>query len=216
MDAGTLSLNIAYVFYVGSSLFRSPVKLRAALVATSAVFIVYGLIATIWSVVWWNLAFGLSHALQLGRTVRDQRRVQLSDSEELLRDQLFPGLDRLEFFTLWSLGVERELADGQSICREGEPQGTVAVILAGEVVVHQGGRTVTTMGQGRLVGERTFVSGGVANADVGAQGAVRIREWDQEKLAALSSLNPAAAAAFRDLIGRDLAAKLTGRVTRSE
>lgn len=209
MDLTALTLNGAYVLYVASSLFRNPLKLRVALIATSVAFIVYGIVSPIWSVVWWNLAFGLSHLVQLLRTVRDRMRVSLSSEDEAMRSLLFDDLDRLDFFTLWSVGHERTVDDSVHLCTEGEPQSTVAVVLDGTVDVRRGGSVIKQMGPGRLVGERTFLGADIANADVVPSGKVRIREWDHDKLSALDQLNPNASRAFRNLVGRDLATKLS-------
>ncbi len=202
-----LILNLAYLALVSSTFFRRVLWLRAMLVAGAIGFVAYGAINGITSMVVWNIIIGVLHGRQLLRFVLARRAVELSEEDERLRVALFPRLDRFDFHSLWSMGIDDEFVDVR-LTVAGQPSHAVYLILDGIVEVRAGEAVVAELGPGALVGEISFVADGVASADTFTIGRVRVREWDQTRLATLDQLNPTAARALQLYIGQDLAKKL--------
>ena len=208
MDESAVILNIAYLVLVASAFTRAVLSPRIALMIGAAGFIVYGVVASIATVIVWNAVTGSLHALQLYRYVSARRAVHLTDDDERWRERLFPGLDRFDFYSLWSMGEESQSSDRRLVAM-GDDHNRVAVVLKGRVEVRSEDAVIAELGEGALFGEMSFVRGLPANSDVHAVGEVRLRVWDQDRLRALDQLNPAAGRAFGEFVQRDLATKLS-------
>ena len=208
MDEAVLILNAAYLVLVASTFTRTVLSLRIALMAGAFGFVIYGVVASIITVVVWNSVTGTLHSIQLYRYVSARRAVRLTPDDERWHTELFAGLDRFDFYSLWSMGEEFRLSD-LKWAAAGEEHNRVAIVLEGDVEVRNDSQLVASLGRGSLIGEMSYVRGGPANSDVFAVGDVRLRVWDQQRLRALDQLNPPAGRAFSELIQRDLATKLS-------
>lgn len=207
MDWDALTLNLAYVVYVGATFFKDLFRLRVVLVVSAVAFITYGVVAGIWSVVIWNALFGLGSSIQLYRLFAQRRRVNLSVEDEVFRASYFGDLDRVDFFTLWSLGLEESFVD-EPLIHEGAEGSPLMLILEGAVDVVVDGKAMNRLGEGDLIGEIGLVRHGVATADCVADGTVRVRSWSREQLSALEAICPAAATSLKLAIGLNLAGKV--------
>lgn len=206
--AETIALNIAYMFYVASGLTKTLLKLRVAMIFVSVTFITWGLIAGIWTAVFWNVAFGAVHGYKLIELWLQHRSIRLSDSQADLHERLFSDLDVVDFYTLWSIGTSRVVEPGEVLIHEGQVQKTVMLIIDGEVTIEQGGTTVASLQPDSVIGERSYLTGDLANATVRVAIETTIHEWDQEKMKALQGLCPNAHDSMTRHIGLDLANKL--------
>lgn len=203
-----LALNIAYVLYVASTLFRTVVKLRVMMIATSVAFIVYGVFLGSMSVIVWNVLFGAMHAGQLFILWRKHRAIDISPEEEAIWHERFVSLSRLDFYTLWSVGERRFEAADTVVIDEGQKQESLALILTGDLEVRRCGEVLAKLAPGALIGERSFVTDQPASATVRTINEVELHLWSHEKIHALEMLCPAAHQAMAELIGQDLARKL--------
>ena len=206
--AETIALNIAYMFYVASGLTKTLLKLRVAMIFVSVTFITWGLIAGIWTAVFWNVAFGAVHGYKLIELWLQHRSIRLSDSQADLHERLFSDLDVVDFYTLWSIGTSRVVEPGEVLIHEGQVQKTVMLIIDGEVTIEQGGTTVASLQPDSVIGERSYLTGDLANATVRVAIETTIHEWDQEKMKSLQGLCPNAHDSMTRHIGLDLANKL--------
>ena len=75
---------------------RLRARIRYALLAATVLFIAYGLVSGVHSVVWWNIPFGLMHVVQIYRLFAARWRVDLDDEEQTIHAALFPTLDDVE------------------------------------------------------------------------------------------------------------------------
>lgn len=209
-----LLLNVAYAVYVASSLCKRMVTLRIVLIIATAFFIAYGVRADIWSVVWWNLPFGLMHGWQLMKLVNERRHATLTDEQEAIRTLLLPSLEPVEFARLWKLGHETTFADGEVLISEGSISDALMLVLDGNVEVRfNGSRNHAPVPLGRLslLGEMSVLSSETASASVNTVGATRVQYWPREALTPLDELRvaePEIHAALMSMVGRDLANKL--------
>ncbi len=208
MSTTTILLNLAYFALVSSTMFRAVLWLRLALLTGAILFVIYGISVGLTSIAVWNTLIATLHAIQLRRYLLARRGISLSEEDERLRATLFPGLDRFDFFSLWSMGESLTFID-TLLTAEGTQHDTVMLVLDGTVEVRRGASVLNQLGHGSLVGEMSFLSGRFASADSYALGEVRVRLWPHGRLEALDQLNPAAARALHEFIARDLANKLT-------
>lgn len=207
IDWGWITLNLAYVIYITSPVFKKMLQLRSVLLAATIVFIIYGIVANVWSVVWWNIPFGLMHVWQIMLLVRERMGVKLTDEDEAVRVLLTPGLEPSRFNVLWQAGTEHELTD-QTLTRKGEPVDSVWLVLEGQVEVTDGTGLRLPLGPLSFVGEQSALSGDPATASAACRGTVRLRKWDQDKLRELGRAHPDIRQAGVLAIAHDLSNKV--------
>jgi CRP-like cAMP-binding protein len=91
------------------------------------------------------------------------------DPADLLRHELFAGLDEGQLRRLASWFDVEEFSAGQAIVRDGSAGYAVYVIDAGTVRVEMEGRDPVVLGAGAPVGEMAFFGNGRRNAEVTAE-----------------------------------------------
>jgi CRP-like cAMP-binding protein/di/tricarboxylate transporter len=134
------------------------------------------------------------------------------DLEALLtRIPLFTGLDRVARARLAAHLDPRELAPGETLCRQGEPGNGLYVVTAGRltVLVAADGapeRPVASVGPGDLVGEMALLSGEPRSATVRAATAARVLRLDRERFLELVRQHPETVFAIARTLGRRLEA----------
>lgn len=210
MISATIVLNFAYVALVSSTFTRRILWLRGALVVAGVLFVIYGLMTSNWTMVFWNSVTSTLHGAQAVRYVQSRREVRLSDSDAQIRNSWFSDVEPFDFQTLWTMGETLDYVDGV-LAVEGQQQARMMMILEGTALVDVSGEQVGHLQRGDLVGEMSFLRGTPATATVTSQGRLVVREWDQDRLRTLDHLNPAAAAAMRRRIQENLADKLLKR-----
>ncbi len=204
----TVVLNIAYVFLLLSTFTRTVRGLRLALMSAAAAFVIFGLFASNWTIVLWNLLIGSMHLYQHLRFISARRSVKLDDEARDVRSRLFVDLDDFDFNALWVLGETKEFAAGTPLTCAGEVNHHVYLILDGAVAVERSDRSGIVMGPDDLVGEFSFSNDEPAVATVWPDPSVRVRMWDHSRLKTLYDLSPRAGKAFDQFIAAQLITKL--------
>lgn len=208
LDGGWLSLNMAYFVYAISGLFRDMLRLRLTLLVATMFFVIYGVVAEIWSVFWWNLPVGAVHIWGVWVLLKQRRAVDLDAEAEAVRTLLYPALDRVAFNLMWHASEERTVSN-EVLIRRNEPVEELLLILDGDVDVDVRDDLVVRLGRLRLVGEMSSVTGSNATATVTANNSVRLRAWNKEKFARLIEEHPDIERAHLQAIGHELTRKLT-------
>ena len=206
--AETIIFNVAYALFVASGFVKTMLKLRIALVGVAVVYILWGFIADNPSAVLWNLAFAAVHTYQLIKLWNQRRSIQLTEQETDIHRRLFPDLDLIDFYTLWSMGDVKTLPAGETLIDQDEVQDTLMLIVSGTVSVERDGDHLADLGQDNLLGERSYMTGEVASATVRASSEVEIHVWDQRRMKALVDLSTPAHESMVRYISADLARKL--------
>jgi len=206
--AETIAVNVAYALYVASGFMKTELRLRISLVVVSIAFIVWAVIAGSWSPVVWNVLFGVTHAVHVYRMWQANRAIALSEEAEEVHARLFPELSRLDFHALWSVGATHGFDPGDELILEGAEDHSLSLVLRGQVSVVRNSEVLATLGPDALLGERSFVTGHPASADVVALSGGALHCWNMLKVQALGDLYPTAHAALIAHIGVDLAVKL--------
>src|SRR5215470_16994430 len=86
----------------------------------------------------------------------------------LRRVPLFKAFNLNELRKLANLAVELSYRRGETVCREGEPGGTLLVCASGELEVLGGAprRVINRLGPGEVLGEMSLLLGGKRAATV--------------------------------------------------
>lgn len=208
MDAAWWALNAAYAAYVVSPVFKEMLRLRLMALVVTILFIVYGFISGIHSIVWWNIAFGGMHLYQIGLLLRERMGVSLTDEDDELRQKLFPTLDAVEFNALWSLGTEHTLVANEVIVEAGAEVDQVSIVIDGAADVDLGDGRFSRLRPDALIGEMSLLRGGPACATVRASGPTVVRSFNHTALLELGEARPVVKDAALILIGRQLAEKI--------
>lgn len=208
LDGGWLSLNMAYFVYAVSGLFRDMLRLRLTLLLATLLFVIYGVVAEIWSVFFWNLPVGAVHIWGVWHLLKQRRAVDLDSEAEAVRTLLYPDLDRVAFNIMWHASEERTVSN-EVLIRRNEPVDELLLILDGDVDVAVREGLVVRLGRLRIVGEMSSVTGSNATATVTANNNVRLRAWNKEKFARLISEHPEIERAHLRAVGHELTRKLT-------
>ena len=208
MDAAWWALNAAYAAYVVSPVFKDMLRLRFMALIVTVLFMTYGFISGIYSIVWWNIAFGAMHLFQIALLLRERIGVSLSKEDDQLRQKLFPTLDPVEFNALWSLGTERTFAPKEVIVEADAPVEDVYIILQGAANVDLGEGRISRLRPHSLIGEMSLLRCGPACATVRSSGPTIVRSFKHEALLALGETRPLVKDAALILIGRQLAEKI--------
>jgi hypothetical protein len=206
MFSAELILNVAYVLLLGSTFARTVSWLRIMLAAGAVAFVVFGAIEGITSMVVWNIAIGGMHVVRLLRDYRQQRSVQLTPREQLIRDEFLPDLNDFDFNLLWAMGEQATYSDEILIASGTQPT-TVSIVLEGTALIERNGELIRGVRRGGLLGEMSFVTGEPAGVSVCTKQVLTVHEWRQRDLESLAQLRPGCARAMERMIARDLAAK---------
>jgi CRP/FNR family transcriptional regulator, cyclic AMP receptor protein len=122
------------------------------------------------------------------------------------------ALDRAHLERLAGLGSVREVAAGERLRREGEPGGTLMVLLAGAVEVIKDGRRgesrLVELGRGALLGEVGFLCGRPASATLRATAPSRVFELPRDAFSGLAEAGDPAAVRLALALSRVLADRL--------
>jgi len=211
MDWDFWILNSAYVLYVVSAIFKDMLRLRIVLFGATILYIVYGFVAPLWPLVYWNLAFGALQLYQILMLLKQRIGIDLSDEAEAVRVLMFGELDRPLFNLMWQAGSQRVYRAGETIIMYDEVVDELMLILEGEVDVFlpdQNPARPLQLGRLRLLGEMSAVSGGTARATVKARSLVRTRNWRQSELNKLGQDHPAIEKNALLVIGNELTRKV--------
>ena len=207
--AGNLSFALtAFSFYV-----KDILVLRGLSILSGAVGVLYNYFipqGPLWLVIFWLCVFMAINGLRIAHLVYEKKRVSFSDEEHELYETIFQGFAPVEFMKLLRLGEWREAGAGTVLAVEGAEVDSLKLIYNGEVVIEKGGAEIARSRDGTLIGEMSFIQGGVATATVKAAGPTRYLAWPKEELRKLLKRNPTMNIAMNSVFSVDLTKKLGG------
>lgn len=204
---GWAVLNLAYLVYFASGLFKDILRLRIVWMLATILFMTHGVIASLWPAVWWNIPVLLLHIWMIWSLLAERRDIDLTDEAEAIRTLIFPGLSRVAFNILWHAGEERIVTD-EVLITKGEPVQELSLIIDGEVAVAVSNVFSVRLSEYRLIGELSSFTEGPGSATVTALGDVRLRAWDKETLHACGKKHPEIQVAMLQAMGHEAARKV--------
>lgn len=212
MSGAFVILNIAYLVYAISPIFKEILRLRVTLLAATILYMLFGLAD--WTdtdsraVFFWNIPVLVIHAWQIWVIVADRRNVALDAEAEAVRTLMYPDLDRVSFNKLWQSSYERALVPGEVFIHEGESVDLLYLVMDGDVEANVSNQKIVHLGRLRFVGEISSFTGTTASATVSATTDVRVRVWSKAAHTALCAENPDIERAHLRALGNDLSRKL--------
>src|SRR5438445_10014397 len=102
--------------------------------------------------------------------------------EALGRIEFFSGCSQRELHDIASLAEERRLAPGAELCRQGEYESEVFLIVDGEAEVVVGGIPIGTEGAGHIVGELAMLGSGRRGATLRALSPLQVLAIDPREI----------------------------------
>ncbi len=105
----------------------------------------------------------------------------------------FKGCTDRQIDDIAKLVGERDLAPGEVLCRQGEFESDVFVLVRGEASVVIDGKEVATVGAGEVVGEFSMVSGGKRSATLTAIAPMLVLVLDPREVDSVLSSDPSSA-----------------------
>lgn len=116
------------------------------------------------------------------------------DKEEALaRVDFFSGCGERVLHDIASLSEERLLPAGAELCRQGEYESEVYLIVSGEAEVYVDGTRAGTEGPGHIVGELSMLDSGRRSATLRAASPLVVLAIDPREIDSVLAADPASA-----------------------
>jgi hypothetical protein len=161
-----------------------------------------------WEGIGWNVVFLTINVAQIRILMLERRPVRLEADEQRLYQRVFRCLKPREFVRLLSLGKWEDRKADEKIVVSGEALDRIMVICDGKAVVRRDGKTLVELGEGRFVGEMSFLTGQTPGADVHTVTNTKLVTWPHDDLRRFLETNTELRASMQQVIGTDLVAKL--------
>lgn len=202
-------LHAANVLYLLSYLVKDILWLRLLTVVAGVLLMTWALCQPqpLWASVAWNALFLAINLYQSWLLILERRPVRLSERETLLYRLAFRTLTPREFVQLLAVGRWEEAAAETRIVERARALDRLMVIASGRTAVKVADRVVE-LGEGRFVGEMSFITGDAPTADVVAIDAIRYVSWPKAELTKFLAQHPPLRAAWQAVLGADLVSKL--------
>ena len=107
--------------------------------------------------------------------------------------EFFQGCTDAQVNDIAKLAVERELGAGDTLCRQGDQESDVFVLIDGEASVTIDGSQVATVGTGEVVGELSMERGGRRTATLKATTPLRVMVLDPREVDSVLMADPRSA-----------------------
>ena len=98
---------------------------------------------------------------------------------------------------------------GERLTAQGQAVGGLKLLYNGEVVVERDGKEIGRARDGAMIGEISFIQGGIATATVSVTRPCRYVSWSGDELRKLLQRNPSMDVAMKHVFSVDLMRKLT-------
>ena len=207
VTVGWALLNLAYLIYFASGLFKDMLRLRIVWMLSTFFFISHGVVDQLWPAVWWNLPVMFVHVWMIRGLITERRRIDLNEEAEAIHQLMFSDLDRSQFNTLWHWGEEHTVTDDVLLVK-GEPVLTLTLLLEGEFAVNVSDDLSVRLSPYRIVGEISTFTGEPASATVQALGTARYRSWTKSDLERSTKQHPRISVSLLRAMGHEAARKV--------
>ncbi len=156
----------------------------------------------------WDLIFIVINAYQLFRLMQERLSFHLPEADRELLRSVLVGLKDVQIVRLLAAGEFRDIPQGTKLTEEDQPLERLFFICSGHVRVIIGGREVSRLEKGSLVGEIAFLTAKPASATVVAENEVRALVFNKDKLRRFFRNETEVAGLLYQLMGRELAHKV--------
>ncbi|HET6584949.1 MAG TPA: cyclic nucleotide-binding domain-containing protein [Nannocystaceae bacterium] len=204
-------VHVANLLFLGSYSVRDVLWLRLLAVVAFTMLLPYNYYVPngpLWAPMGWNVLFLAINLAQAWRLVLERRPVRLSFEQQRLHQALFSALRPRQFLALLAAARLDAHARDQIIVEAGRPLERLSLVADGSVRVEVDGTEVAQLGEGRFVGEMSYLTGDPPRASVVAAVTCRCVHWPVAALRSFLDANPEIRAVMQNLLGADLARKL--------
>ena len=203
-------LHVANALYLLSYSVKDILWLRLLTVVAGGILLAQLLAAPspVQAAIAWNVLFTIINLYRIVLLVLERRPVRFKEDEQRLYQLVFRSLTPREFVKLVAIGAWEETPAALRIVTRGEDLDRIRVVYSGRTEVQIDGRTITSLGEGKFIGEMSFVTGDKPTADVVAVEPTRVLAWQKDRLKTFLADNPDLRAALQLVIGTDLVGKL--------
>lgn len=205
--------HLAFLLTAISFYLKDILLLRFLAIISALVGIGYNYflpVGPLWLPIFW---LGVFTAINLWRIVgilTERYSIQFNEHEQELYETIFKDFSPVEYMKLIRIAEWRDAAEGLVFASEGEAVDGLRLLFSGEVSVARDGNEIGRARDGALIGEMSFIQGGVASATVTAAVPCRYVFWPEEALRGLLRRNPNIDVAMKHVFSLDLTRKLTG------
>jgi Popeye protein conserved region len=202
-------LHSANVLYLLSYLVKDILWLRLLTVVAGLLLMIWAYLQAqpLWASLAWNALFLTINVYQSWLLVLERRPVTLSERELSLYKLVFRALTPREYKKLLALGRWEDAPSDARLVERERGLDRLMVIASGRAAVTVGERRLE-LGEGRFIGEMSFITGQAPTADVVAVDAVKYVAWPKNELTKFLADHPALRAAWQSVLGADLVSKL--------
>ena len=137
-----------------------------------------------------------------------KKRDLLSKEENEVYEAFFSNFSSFEFFKLIRIAKWKNIEAKSLVIKKGSQMENIYFLYDGGFNVHTNSNEVIELEPGHFVGERSYRTHEVANADVKANQTSRVLVWVQEELRELLKRNPSMEKDFTIALHEDLEKKL--------
>jgi hypothetical protein len=203
-------IHVANAISLASYLVKDILWLRVLTVASGLLVLASLVLRTqpLWEGVGWNLVFFTINVAQIRILILERRPVRLAADEQKLYQRVFRSLKPREFVKLLALGKWENRPADEVIVASGSALDRIMVICDGKAAVRREGKTIIELGEGRFVGEMSFLTGQAPGADVKTVTATKLVTWPHAELRSFLENHAELRASIQQVIGTDLVAKL--------
>jgi hypothetical protein len=202
-------LHAANVLYLLSYLVKDILWLRLLTVVAGLMLMTWAFFqpTPLWVSLAWNSVFLLINVYQSWMLILERRPVKLSERDLRLYQLVFRALTPREYLKLLALGRWEDAKADARLVERAQGLDRLMVIASGRAAVRVGERSFE-LGEGRFIGEMSFITGEAPTADVFAVDAVRYVSWPKKELTKFLADHPTLRAAWQAVLGADLVNKL--------
>lgn len=202
---------VAYCASFAAFSFNSIYWLRGLTIFSSFLFVLYYYIFPVeplWIDIIAESGMVIINLLMIMRIMNQRKAMSFTEEEKEVYEAFFSNFSSFEFYKLIRKGRWVNVSAGKKLIAKDEPVHDVYFIYNGRLSVRLKNGEVVELSDGFFVGERSFETRELANADVNVLQSSRLISWKQEELHDLLNRNPAMKNSFDSMLHKDLAKKL--------
>jgi CRP-like cAMP-binding protein len=203
-------VNLSNIVFIVAFSTRDVLRLRVLSLVGECIILPYYYFQkeTLWSPVFWGVAFTAVNVVRIIALALERRPVVLGDQEEQLYHLAFSTVEKREFLKLVTLARWTDCLPGQVIVRKGQQIPDAIILISGEIEAILNGKTMIAYRPGELIGDVSAYSGLASPADVVARSRGTFAAWDLRHLREFTESRPELRAKLLQIVSADLATKL--------
>ena len=203
-------IHIANVMYLFSYIMRDILWLRVLTVVAASFLLPYFYFRPdpLLTAIYWNRVFMALNVFWICRLLLERRPVKLSDDERRLCQITFRNLTPREMRKILKLARWCNAVPGECFVSKDEPLESLVLIFSGKANVEIDEQQVGELNAGQFIGEMSYFTDDVAEANVVATQETQYISWPKAKLREFLDVNPDLRAAFQIILGSVMARRL--------